>query len=56
MKKSVVARAARFAFGVTVIVGCRAEQATQLGRRLVHRRDGTTGMNGSWSEIVPKVE
>ena len=55
MKKSVVARATRFAFGVTVLVPCHQQIANHLNRPLVHRQDGSVGVAGGWSEIVPKV-
>lgn len=55
MKKSVVARAPRFAFGVTVLVPCHQQLAAQIGRPIIIRQDGSTGVAGGWSEIVPKV-
>jgi hypothetical protein len=37
------------------LVQANEQLASQLGRSLIHRRDGSTGLNGAWSEIVPKV-
>jgi hypothetical protein len=54
-KKSVVARATRFAFGVSVVVPSDPFTAQRLGRPLIQRIDGSNVVRGGWSEIVPKV-
>jgi hypothetical protein len=54
-KKSVVARATRFAFGISVVVPADPFTAQLLGRPLVQRSDGSKVVRGGWSEIVPKV-
>jgi hypothetical protein len=54
-KKSVVARATRFAFGVSVVVPSDRFTAQQLGRPLLQQGDGSKVVRGGWSEIVPKV-
>jgi hypothetical protein len=54
-KKSVVARATRFAFGVHVVTPCDDQSALRLGRPIVRLLDGSAGVKGAWSEIVPKV-
>ena len=54
-KRSVVARATRFAFGVDVGIKCTANHAERLRRPLRPRLDGSMGVDGWWDEIVPKV-
>jgi hypothetical protein len=51
VKKSVVARATRFAFGTEIYGSADANS----DRPLVVRPDGTTTVDGAWDEIVPKV-
>ena len=55
IRKSVVARATRFAFGVDMHMPTDAITADRFGRRLIKRYDGSTAVAGKWSEIVPKV-
>jgi len=55
IRKSVVARATRFAFGVDMHMPTNPPTADRFGRRLIKRHDGSTAVAGRWSEIVPKV-
>ena len=55
IRKSVVARATRFAFGVDMYMAADTFAAQVLSRQLIKRFDGSTAVAGRWSEIVPKV-
>jgi hypothetical protein len=54
IKKTVIARATRYAFGVEVLRSATQERAALLGRPLIEREDGDW-IHGYWDEIAPIV-